>query len=605
MFIISHYKYYCEKGENMSENNEFEKYKSLRGEIERLNIAYYDDDNPLVSDYEYDMKLRELKNIESWHPNFPDKYAEPSPTQKVGGNASSDFKKVPHTHQMQSLQDIFFENELLDFDKKVRKAKSKFFPEKEKTSPLYVVEPKIDGLSVAIRYKNGAFAQALTRGSGGFTGEDVTENCRTIKCLPEKLNENVTIEVRGEVYMPLEVFAELNAQNQQEVFAELKNQQEENPLLKTPRNAASGALRQKNPAVTAERQLSLLIFAAISGAEFAETDEQILTYLTKLGFPVIPFVTWDEIDLASLAEMGKQKLPYDFDGTVIKVNLLKLREKMGKTAKFPKWAAAYKYLPPEVETDLTSVEFEVGRSGIITPVAAFSPVELGGVTISRASLHNQSKIDELNLHIGDKIAVRRAGEVIPEVVRVTAFVSNAEPVKIPDECPKCGSKTIQKGAGVCCVNPDCPALILGNIVHFASRNAMNINGLGEAVAKQLVDNGLVKKVSDIYKLTLTDLTGLKHFDTKSAAKLIGEIDKSRKMPFAKLIYALGIEGIGDETAKKIADKYGSFNKISDVTEEELSELEGVGKKLAENVVSAFKNERFRKTADELSAYMKN
>jgi len=554
--------------------------------VEEHNHRYYVLDDPTVEDSEYDALMREVKALEAEYPDF---VKANSPTRRVGGYALTTFEKVTHTVQMGSLQDVFSEEELYAFDNRVR----------QEVSSVYAVEPKIDGLSVSLEYRNGEFVRGSTRGDG-FIGEDITENIRTIRSVPMKLTEALPfIEVRGEVYMPRKSFAALVAE------------QEENgeKIAKNPRNAAAGSLRQKDSSITAKRVLDIFVFniQQIEGKELSSHHES-LEYLKKLGFKVVDDKLFDTIDKAveRIREIGKEKLnySYDTDGAVIKVDDFSQRDILGSTSKVPKWAVAFKYPPEEKETKLLEIEINVGRTGALTPVAIFEPVILAGTTVSRASLHNQDIISQLDIRLGDTIIVRKAGEIIPEVVRVASHAENSEPYFIPNICPVCGHKAEKSGdeAAVRCINPNCRAQLLRNIIHFASRDAMNIDGLGEAIVEQLAESGLIESSADLYKLTFEQLLTLPNFKDKSASNLITAIENSKKNEADRLLFGLGIKGIGRRSAELLCRRFGSIDAIMKASVEDITEIDSFGDVLAESVYNAFRDEEMIKLMSEFRNY---
>ena len=557
----------------MDINEAKKRVEQLTETLEKANRDYYDLDSPTLEDDEYDALMRELRALES---EFPELLSESSPSQRVGGTAATTFEKVPHAVQMASLQDVFSADEVRDFFERVQKQGAEDF----------TVEPKIDGLSVSLEYENGVFVRGSTRGDG-FVGEDITANLKTIRAIPLKLKEEIPLlEVRGEVYMPKQSFAKL---------CEIQEKNGE-PLPKNPRNAAAGSLRQKDSKITAERALDIFCFniQRVEGKEFSSHSES-LEFLKEQGFKIIPDYrvckTFDEIR-ARIEEIGQMRtsLPFDIDGAVVKVNNLRLREEIGATVKVPKWAVAFKYPPEEKETTLNDIEINVGRTGALTPVAVFDPVQLAGTTVSRAVLHNQDYIAEKEIRIGDRIVVRKAGDIIPEVVRSVSHAENSVPFFIPGKCPVCGAEAVrdEDEAVIRCQNIDCPAQLLRSIEHFASRGAMNIEGLGEAVVKQLVDAGLVKTVADLYTLNLQDLTALEHFGKKSAENLLNSIENSKKNNLSRLIFALGIKGIGSSAAKLLCEKFGDMDSIMAATEEEIVEIEKFGDILAKSVYKSMR-----------------
>ena len=545
----------------------------LREVIERNNRLYYMDNAPELEDFEYDALTRELKALEAQYPTLvtPD-----SPTQHVNEAASSKFSKVAHAVKMESLQDAFSYDELRDFDARVREAG---------IAPRYVVEAKIDGLSVSLEYENGRLVRGSTRGDG-LVGEDVTENIATMKDIPHVLPDAPEfLEVRGEVYMPHQAF-----------FA-LKEQQEleEKTPFKNPRNAAAGSLRQKDARITASRGLSIFVFnlQQMRGRSFSYHSET-LDYLKSLGFPVSPrysvfYSIEDAIREIEAIGAGRGSLAFDIDGAVIKVDDLAARETLGSTNKFPRWAIAFKY-PPEVkETVLREVEVSVGRTGVLTPTAVFDPVFLAGTSVSRASLHNADIIRTLGIRIGDTIQVRKAGDIIPEVIGVTRHAAGAPDYEMPATCPSCGAPVthLEGEAALRCVNPECPAQSLRNLIHFASRNAMAIDGLGEAVAIQLTDRGLVHTVADLYTLRQEDLLQLDKFKQKSANNLLAAIENSKRNNLDKLVFGLGIRNIGDKAAAQLAEHFGSMQALAAASAEEIAAIDGIGAIMAESVTEFF------------------
>ena len=544
----------------------------LRAVIEKHNHNYYDLDSPTIEDDEYDALMRELRGIEQ---QFPELAVPDSPTHRVGGTVSSSFEKVAHTVQMGSLQDVFSEDEVRGFLSGVM----------EQGAREFTVEPKIDGLSVSLEYENGVFTRGSTRGDG-FEGEDITANLKTIRSIPLKLNEAPEfIEVRGEVYMPRRSFAKLC--EEQERLGE--------PMPKNPRNAAAGSLRQKDSSVTAKRKLDIFVFnlQQLRGKELSSHSES-LEYMQSLGFTVIPDYrvvhTADEV-IERIREIGEMRrsLPFDIDGAVMKLNSLAGRARLGSTAKFPRWAAAFKY-PPEVkESVVRDIEVTVGRTGVLTPTAVFDPIFLAGTSVSRASLHNGDIIANLGVGIGDTVQVRKAGDIIPEVIAVSAHLPGAQPFQMPTVCPSCGAPVVhlQDETALRCVNPECPAQSLRNLIHFASRNAMAIDGLGEAVAIQLSDKGLVHTVADLYTLTEDDLLTLDKFKKKSAQNLLTAIEGSKRNNLDKLLFGLGIRNIGDKAAALLGEHFGSMDALREATPEQMCEIDGFGEVMAQSVVEFF------------------
>lgn len=550
--------------------------EELRAVIEKNNRLYYDQDAPELEDYQYDALTRELRELEA---AFPQLVSETSPTQHVGGTASSRFAKVTHAVKMESLLDAFSYEELRDFDRRVRDAG---------IQPEYVVEIKIDGLSCSLEYENGTLVRASTRGDG-LVGEDVTANVMAIRRVPKQLKDAPEyLEVRGEVYMPHQAFQKLCAEQELQGAAPFKN----------PRNAAAGSLRQKDAKVTAGRGLSIFVFNVqqIRGKTLSSHAES-LDYLKSLGLPVSPryHVVRDIEDaIQEIEQIGQNraKLDFDMDGAVIKVNAFDQRGLLGSTNKFPRWAIAFKY-PPEVkETTLRSIEVAVGRTGVLTPTACFDPIFLAGTTVGRATLHNEDFIRQLGLCIGDTIQVRKAGDIIPEVIAVTAHAQDAQPYQMPAVCPSCGAPVVhlEDEAALRCVNPECPAQALRNIIHFASRDAMDIDGLGTAVATQLVSKGMVHSAADLYTLTLEQLLTLDKFKEKSATNLLQAIQHSKQNNLDKLLFGFGIRNIGDKAAALLAEHFGSIQAIREATAEQIGEIDGFGGVMAQSVLEFFAKE---------------
>ena len=547
--------------------------EELRAVIEKNNRLYYDQDAPELEDFEYDALTRELKELEA---QYPELVTPASPTQHVGGTPSGRFAKVTHAVKMESLLDAFSYDELRDFDRRVRDAG---------IEPEYVVEIKIDGLSCSLEYENGELVRASTRGDG-VVGEDVTANVRAIKKIPKKLkNAPEFLEVRGEVYMPHEAFQHLCAEQELQGAAPFKN----------PRNAAAGSLRQKDAKVTGSRGLSIFVFnlQQVRGKKLS-THAESLDYLKSLGLPVSPryHIVHDIEDaIREIEQIGqnRSKLDFDMDGAVIKVNDFAQRAQMGSTNKFPRWAIAFKY-PPEVkETTLRSIEVAVGRTGVLTPTACFDPVFLAGTTVARATLHNEDFIRQFGLCIGDAIQVQKAGDIIPEVIGVVRHPEDAVPYQMPKVCPSCGAPVVhlEDEAALRCVNPECPAQSLRNIIHFASRDAMDIDGLGTAVATQLVEKGLVHTVSDLYDLTLEQLLTLEKFKEKKATNLLHAIENSKQNNLDKLLFGFGIRNIGDKAAALLAEHFGTLEAIREADIETISEIDGFGGVMGQSVVEFF------------------
>lgn len=558
----------------MNRSDAEKKIRELSELIRKYSDQYYLYDDPEISDYEFDMLMQELKALEN---SYPDLILPASPTQRVGGYAMNTFEKVPHTVQMASLQDVFSYEEVRDFLEKCSA---------ELDSPEYSVEPKIDGLSVSVEYINGELVRASTRGDG-FVGEDVTANIKTILSVPQRLkNAPEFLEVRGEVYMPLSSFEELIRQQELNGEAPFKN----------PRNAAAGSLRQKDSRVTAKRRLDMFVFNVqqARGIEFS-THTESLDYLKSLGFAAVPGYkickTYNDIE-SEIKRIGdsRAEFSFDIDGAVVKVNSLAQRAIMGETAKTPKWAVAYKYPPEEKETILLDIEVNVGRTGAITPVAVFEPIILAGTSVSRAVLHNQSFIDEKDIRIGDRIVVRKAGEIIPEVLRSVSHAEESVSFKLPELCPVCGTPSVRdEGESVLrCPNGQCPAQLLKSLIHFASRNAMNIDGLGEANMELLVEKGLVQSPADLYHLKKEQLSVLEGFGEVSAEKLIKAIETSKNAELDRLVFALGIRNIGQKAATLLCERFGNMDRIISADTEEISSIDTFGNIMAESVVKALR-----------------
>lgn len=547
--------------------------EELRKKLNYHAKKYYEEDNPEITDYEYDMMLRELEGIEL---AYPELVTEDSPTQRVGGAALNKFTPVTHEVPMESLHDSFSEEELFDFDRKVREVVPKV---------SYVVEPKFDGLSVSLEYRNGIFVRGSTRGDGSV-GEDVTENLRTIKTIPKKLTRAVPfLEVRGEVYMSNESFLKL---------LERQELNEEKPF-KNPRNAAAGSLRQKDSRITAQRELDIYVFniQQIEGVVL-NTHKESLDYLTELGFHTPPFYNcYDDMDdvVKEIQRIGKQRGGFSFpvDGAVIKVNAFHDRELIGSTSKFPKWAEAFKYPPEEKETVLLDIEINVGRTGVLTPTGLFEPVLLAGTTVSRATLHNEDFIKEKDIRIGDTVVLRKAGEIIPEVVSVKAHKPDSKPYQMPEHCPSCGSKVQREPgeAALRCDNTQCPAQLLRHLIHFVSRDAMDMEGLGPAVLEQLVAHQLVSSPVDLYSLNKEALVDLERMGEKSAENLLNAVEKSKGNDFYRFIYALGIRHIGLRAAKLLTQWFPTIDQILKATPEEIAAIDGFGQIMAESAAYYF------------------
>ncbi len=563
-----------------------QKIEELRKTLRYHSDRYYNDDAPEIEDYEYDMMMRELKKLEEQYPEYdtPD-----SPTKRVGGKADNSFESVVHSVRMESLQDAFSKEELLDFDNRVKD--SGFIPK-------YCVEPKIDGLSVSLEYENGLFVRGSTRGDGNV-GEDVSGNLRVIHNIPLKLNENIPfLEVRGEVYMPKKSFEKV-------VDRQLLNN--EKPF-KNPRNAAAGSLRQKDSKVAATRGLDIFVFniQQIEG-KVLTSHKQSLDYLKSLGFNTVPdYKLVDNIDdaIKQIDKIGEMRgdLEFDIDGAVIKVDDFEMRSQLGSTAKFPKWAVAFKYPPEEKQTKLIDIEIAVGRTGVLTPTAVLEPVHLAGTTVSRATLHNQDFINEKGIAIGDVVTVRKAGDIIPEVLCVNEKNGN-ETYVFPTYCPSCNSPVIREDgeSAIRCINPDCPAQLLRNLIHFCSRDAMDIEGLGPAILETFVDEGLITKTEDIYGLTFDKINNknIDGFKDKSINNIINSVEKSKSNDLSKLIFALGIRHVGSKAGKLLADNFKSIDNLMNASVDDILKIDGFGEVMADSIVNYFKNPETVELVNEL------
>ena len=548
--------------------------EQLTRELEHAGYLYYVLDNPEMSDYDYDHKLRQLEELEAQYPQ----YASPlSPTRRVGGQALSEFVKVRHAVPLESLQDVFSFDELRDFDAHVRE---------EEPDAEYSVEPKVDGLSVALEYVDGRFVRGATRGDG-LIGEDVTENLKTVRSIPMTLEHApARLIVRGEVFMPRASFEALNAE--QEKLGK--------PLFANPRNAAAGSLRQLDPGVAAKRKLDILVFnlQLAEGVTF-RTHSETLDYLRALKFKVIPYTLCRDMDKAEqlITQLGETRyeLPYDIDGAVIKINSLAQRASLGSTAKFPRWAVAYKYPPEKKESRVIDIVVQVGRTGVLTPKAVIEPVRLAGTTVSNATLHNQDNIDRLDIRIGDTVLVQKAGEIIPEVLAVNKDKrpNGTEPFKMPKFCPECGAPVMRDPDGVAlrCTSPECPAQRLRNLAHFASREAMDIEGLGISVCQALINSGLAVSPAELYSLDVQSVAQLDRMGEKSAENLINAIENSKSAGLARLMCAFGIRQVGQKAAKTLAMHFGSLDKLMQATRQELTNVPDIGAITADFIVEWF------------------
>lgn len=557
--------------------------KELRKTVEYHAKKYYDEDKPEITDFEYDMMMLELRTLES---QYPELITTNSLTQKVGGTVKEGFQKVEHEVPLQSLQDVFNFEEIETFEERVKKQAS----ENEIENPQYVVETKIDGLSAALEYVEGKFVRGATRGNG-LVGEDVTENLKTIKTIPQELPEKINITVRGEVFISKKDFEKMNQEreeNEEELFA-------------NARNAAAGSLRQLDSNITKNRPLDIYIFNVqkIEGKEFYSHFEE-LEYLSKLGFNVNPVriycQTIEEVKKA-INKIGedREKLTYGIDGAVVKVDNLKLREIMGTTSKVPKWAIAYKYPPERKETTLKDIVCQVGRTGVITPMAILDPVKVAGSTISKTTLHNEDFIKEKGLKIGDKVIIQKAGDVIPEIVEaiVSKRTGKEKVFEMPRTCPVCGAEAIREEseAAVRCTGIECPAKLYRNLVHFVSREAMNIDGLGENIIGVLLEKKMISNIADIYDLKFEDIASLKKNGKKFAQNLIDSINASKENDLYRLITALGIRHVGVKAAKILAKQYDNMDNLSKATIENLSQVEDIGPIVANSIREFFEQEQ--------------
>ena len=563
-----------------------ERIGQLTALLVEANYRYYVLDDPSMPDFEYDRLLRELEELEAAHPELAQ---ADSPTQRVGGEAISAFQKYEHPVPLMSLQDVFSLEELNEFLEKTMLAE----PASE-----FSVEPKVDGLSVALEYVDGQFVRGATRGDGNV-GEDVTENLKTIRSIPMTIeNAPPRLIVRGEVYMPKKSFEKLNQ----------KQEEEGKPLFANPRNAAAGSLRQLDPKIAAKRGLDILIFniQLAEGMEFS-THAETLDYLKSLKFKVIPYKKLSNVakidDYVMSINENREKLPCDIDGAVIKVNNLPQRDRMGTTAKFPKWAVAYKY-PPEIkDTVVEDIVIQVGRTGVLTPKAVVRPVRLAGTTVTNATLHNQDFISERDIRIGDTVKIRKAGEIIPEILEVdfSKRPDNSSPYRLPCNCPICGAKVErdEDGAFMRCTGAECPAQLSRNIAHFVSRDAMDIEGLGSSIVESLIEKDLIKSPADIYHLTLEELKSLWQKGGKAAEKLLKAIEASKQQDLSRLIFALGIRQVGAKAGKVLASSFGNLDALMNASQEELTEVPDVSAVTAQNIVSWFAQPQSRHMLERL------
>ncbi len=532
-------------------------------------------DDPQISDYEYDKLMNELKEIES---QFPQLILSNSPTQNVGGILLTQFEEVVHTVQMGSLQDAFSYEEVRDFDNRVKKALGA-------TEFEYIVEKKIDGLSVSLEYENGVFTRGSTRGDGNV-GENVTLNLKAIKSVPKKLKTPVEyLEVRGEVYMSKAVFSEI-------VEMQILNEQK---TFRNPRNAAAGSLRQKDPKITSQRNLDIFVFniQQIEGKSFTN-HESSLEYLKEQGFKVSPnYTVCSDIDkaISAVEKIGesRDKNKFDIDGAVIKINDFAQREILGSTTKFPRWALAFKYPPEEKNTTLEDIEISVGRTGVLTPTAVFKPIMLAGSLVSRAILHNQDYITEKDIRIGDKIVVRKAGDIIPEVLMSISHEEDSTPYTISNICPSCSQTAVKNEGEVAlrCVNPYCPAVALRQIFHFASRDAMDISGLGYKLVKALVENNLISNICDLYFLKHEDVANLERMGDKSASNLITAIENSKQSDLSRVLFGLGVKNVGKRASELICERFGDIDSLMNAEKDDIIAIDSIGEVIANNIVEFF------------------
>lgn len=575
----------------MSNNKAFNEARLRADELiallDQYSHEYYVLDHPTISDEEYDKLYRELLKIEE---RFPDLVQQDSPTQRVGGTLLPGFEKVEHDKPMLSLDNAFNKEELESFDRKVKKLVDGPFQ--------YHCELKIDGLAVSLKYENGQFVQAATRGDGRV-GEKVTGNVRTIKSVPLRLREAVTIEARGEIYMPKSSFIQLNKDRDEEGLA----------IFANPRNAAAGTLRNLDPRISANRNLNIFLYSLIlSNGSDIKTQNEALEKLDGVGLRTNPeravFETIDEVwSYIEKYEALRKDLPYEIDGIVIKVNEFDVQEQVGFTVKAPRWAIAYKFAAEEAFTKVHEIEWSVGRTGVVTPTAIMEPVQLAGTTVQRASLHNVDLIKERDIRLNDTVVVRKAGDIIPEVMRVELDErpENSTPYQIPTECPNCGSELahLEDEVALRCLNPQCPAQAKERLIHFVSRNAMNIDGLGEKIAVQLFDRGLVTDVADLYSLKKDELINLEKIGEKSAQNLLEAIDVSRKNSLERFLFGLGIRHVGAKAARLLAETFGTIDKIREASTEEIIVIEGIGEIIAESIVAFFGIEEADKLIEKL------
>ena len=565
---------------------------ALRQKIDELSYQYYTLDKPTMTDYEYDMLYRELENIEKAHPEWvtPD-----SPTQRVGSKISGGFEKYTHDRPMLSLGDVFNDNELREFDRRVRSDLGGEALE-------YVVELKIDGLAVNLIYENGQFVRGVTRGDG-VVGEDITNNVRTIRTIPLRIDSTSPhIEIRGEVYMPVASFSALNEQRRNDELEPFAN----------PRNAAAGSLRQLDPQITAQRKLAFFAYALGGNTGITiESQEELLKDLREFRFQVngeyrkftdiedvITFIhSWDD---------RRDSLPYATDGMVVKVNSFAQQAQLGNTVKIPRWAIAYKFPPEQAETKVLSISVSLGRTGVLTPAADLKPVRLAGTTVKRATLHNEDYIRDKDIRVGDTVIIQKAGEIIPEVVRSLPDKRTGSEVvfSMPHVCPACGSDVVRRDGEAAwrCINPDCPAVIGEKIAHFVSRDAMNIDGLGDAIVQQLLSKELIHDVGDIYALNKEELVALEGFGEKSADNLLKAIEASKSVGLARVLFALGIRFVGAKAGRVLAESFGSVEALMAATADDLTAIDDIGPRIADSIVSYFSEEKSKALIEKLQGY---
>src|SRR5579883_754831 len=571
----------------MVSKNVAKEIEELRETLRHHEYLYYVLDKPEITDAEFDRLMRRLQELEAQHPELvtPD-----SPSQRVGGKPREGFVKVRHSSPMLSLDNALNEDELREFDRRVRTLLGG-------ESYEYVAELKLDGLSMAVHYQEGQMKQAVTRGDG-IVGEDVTENARTIRSLPLRVKSKLNrFEVRGEVIMPRKSFEKLNAEREQQQLSQFAN----------PRNAAAGALRALEPTVTASRRLEYFAyFLMVDGKFYFEKQWDALQTLEKMGFKVNPYKAKcadldDVLKFYRNWEGKRESLPYEIDGVVLKVNSVAQQNALGWTAKAPRWAVAFKFAAHQAETVVEDIQVSVGRTGALTPVAFLKPANIGGVTVSRATLHNEDEIGRLGVEIGDTVLVERSGDVIPKVLRVVREGAHRRPFRIPKTCPVCGGEVVREEgeAASRCINTNCPARLQQSILHFAARGVMNIDGMGDVLVDQLVTRGMVKSVADIYDLTLAKLLSLERMGEKSADKVLRNIDASRQQPLPRVLNGLGIPFVGERTAQILAETFGSLDEIMNADEEVLQQAEEVGPKVSQSIRQFFHERRNRELVERL------